>query len=256
MKALVLDFDGVLADSAPECFEVALRTYGDLCPGERLHRFERETLFREFIALLPLGNRAEDFGVALAAIDAGVRPVDQRAYDAFFAARAAGWLDAFHRRFYEHRAALAASDPARWRALTPPYTAFVSILRRHAGRVPFAIATAKDRGSVRTLLAGWGVDDLFPEALVLDKETGRNKAEHLERLQQRLALPFAELTFVDDKVSHLDTVSPLGVICALAAWGYNGPREQRLARAHGHLVCSLADVEGQIFRAAVDPGRD
>ena len=35
--------------------------------------------------------------------------------------------------------------------------------------------------------------------------------------------------------------------CALAAWGYNGEREIRLARERGYLVCSLEDVERQLF---------
>jgi phosphoglycolate phosphatase-like HAD superfamily hydrolase len=60
-------------------------------------------------------------------------------------------------------------------------------------------------------------------------------------------LDFAEITFVDDKVNHLDAVAPLGVRCALAAWGYNGPREHRLAQGRGHLVCHLEDLETQLF---------
>lgn len=250
MQALVLDFDGVLADSAPECFEVALRTYADLGSDAGLRRLPREALFRAFVTLLPLGNRAEDFGVALAAIDAGAHFADQDAYDAFFAARPAGWLDAFHRRFYEQRAAFAAADPTGWRALSPPYGGFLAVLRHHAGRLPFAIATAKDRVSVRALLTDWGVASLFPDALVLDKEAGRSKREHLRVLQERLSLPYGEITFVDDKVRHLDEVSPIGVVCALATWGYNGPRERAQAREHGHLVCDLAGAEAQLFGAA------
>jgi hypothetical protein len=69
----------------------------------------------------------------------------------------------------------------------------------------------------------------------------------VERLLRRLGRTAAELTFVDDKVNHLDTVAPLGVRCALAAWGHNGPREHSLARNRGYLVCTLADVEAQLF---------
>jgi hypothetical protein len=59
------------------------------------------------------------------------------------------------------------------------------------------------------------------------------------------------MTFVDDKVNHLDAVAPLGVRCALSAWGYNGPREHELARARGYRVCSLADVESQLFGVSI-----
>jgi hypothetical protein len=55
------------------------------------------------------------------------------------------------------------------------------------------------------------------------------------------------MTFVDDKVSHLDAVALLGVRCALACWGFNGVREIGLAQASGHLICTLGDVEAQIF---------
>lgn len=247
MQALVLDFDGVLADSAPECFEVALRTYADLVPSARLHERDRAGLYAAFLELMPLGNRAEDFGVALAAIHEGATLADQRAYDAFREARPAAWLQAFHRRFYQHRAAFAAADPSGWRRLTPPYADFLTVLRRHAGRVRLALATAKDRASVRALLADWGAAGLFPPELVFDKEAGESKVAHLRCVQERLRLPFAELTFVDDKVNHLEAVSPLGVRCGLAAWGYNGPREHERARALGYLVCRLEEVEPLLF---------
>ncbi len=247
MKALVLDFDGVVVQSAPECFEVALRTYADLLPGTRLAERDRKALYGAFIELMPLGNRAEDFGVSLAAIEEGALLPDQASYDAFRDARPAGWLYAFHRRFYEQRAAFAAADPDAWRALNPPYAAFLELLRRHAGSVPLALATAKDRQSVRALLAAWGAAELFPDELVFDKESGVSKVAHLELARERLGLPSAEITFVDDKVNHLEAVSPLGVRCALAAWGYNGPRERARARSRGFLVCGLDDAEALLF---------
>jgi phosphoglycolate phosphatase-like HAD superfamily hydrolase len=82
---------------------------------------------------------------------------------------------------------------------------------------------------------------------VLDKETGVSKVAHLEHLQRELGLDFPEMTFLEDKVNHLEAVAPLGVRCALAAWGYNGPREHRRARELGFLVCTLDDVEAQLF---------
>jgi phosphoglycolate phosphatase-like HAD superfamily hydrolase len=247
VKALVLDFDGVLADSAPEAFEVALRTYTQMRPSTELPLRARPALFAGFLEIMPLGNRAEDFAVALLALEAGAELPDQAAYDAFRGAQDGAWLGAFHRRFYETREAWSEADPEGWLAQMPPYRAFLDVLRRRAGEAAFAIATAKDRRSVTRLLDAWGARDLFPPELVLDKETGVHKTVHLEHLARALGLPFAELTFVDDKVNHLDAVSALGVRCALAAWGMNGPREHALARQRGHLVCDLGGVEQVLF---------
>lgn len=253
MKALVLDFDGVIADSAREAFRVALTTYTDLRQESRLAREPEEALRSRFLELVPLGNRAEDYGVALLALEAGARLPDQPAYDAFFAAQDAAWLHAFHRRFYEVRQAWAERDPAGWRRELPPYQPLLAALRRRAGEATYAIATAKDRRSVRALLTDYGVADLFPEELVLDKEAGVDKDAHLRRVRAVLGLEYPELTFVDDKVRHLDRVAPLGVRCALAAWGHNGPREHRLAEERGYLVCRLDDVEERLF-GGIRPG--
>ncbi len=102
------------------------------------------------------------------------------------------------------------------------------------------------------LLREYGVADLFRDDLVLDKEAGVTKVAHHEHLARHCGVAFPEMTFVDDKVNHLDAVAALGVRCALAAWGYNGPREERLARDHGHRVCRPDDVEVQLFGAPID----
>ncbi len=247
MKVLVLDFDGVIFDSAREAFRVALDTYTEMTSGSRLPALEKEGLYARFLEIMPLGNRAEDYAVALLALEAERELADQAAYDDFKAKQAAPWLRDFHKRFYRIRHTFAADDPEAWRALLRPYAAFVDVLRRRAGQATFAIATAKDRASVRKLLRSYGIDDLFAGDLVLDKETGVSKAAHLAHLHDRLGADYGEMTFVDDKVNHLDSVAPLGVRCVLAAWGYNGEREHHLARARGYRVCGLDDVEASLF---------
>jgi len=259
LRLLALDFDGVISDSAPEAFVVASRTFREMRPASRLGgelaagraaaRAEvlAHPLYPAFLELVPLGNRAEDYGVMLDALEAGARLPDQAAYDAWRDRIDREWLRSFHKSFYRVRAALAKSDPAGWEALLPPYPELPPILRRRAGEVLLAIATAKDRRSVARCLRSYGIGDLFPEDLVLDKQTGVSKAEHLAHLHAKLAIPYPEMAFLEDKVNHLDAAASLGVRCALAAWGYNGEREIRQARARGYLVCTLDDVEERLF---------
>jgi len=247
VKALVLDFDGVIADSAREAFHVACETYSELFQPKRLPTLSSKALYAAFVALMPLGNRAEDYAVALRALEADLALTDQATYAAFFAAQDPAELRRFHKRFYEVRARFAREQPAAWGRLLPPYPEVIALLQRRAGQVRFAIATSKDRHSVRALLRDYGIEQLFPEDCVLDKETGVSKASHLSVLQERLGVAFEEMTFLDDKVSHLDSVAPLQVRCALAVWGYNGPREHALAQQSGYLLCRLEDMEEQLF---------
>jgi phosphoglycolate phosphatase-like HAD superfamily hydrolase len=249
VKVLALDFDGVICDSAREAFIVAVRTFAETFPEHPLGPAAEESgeLFAGFVESMPLGNRAEDYAVILAAL-ATRRPLpDQAAYDAFYASLARERLRAFHKRFYGVRAAWAERDRAGWLAHLAPYPGLFALLRRRAGDVRLAIATAKDRHSVRAILAAYGADDLFADGFVLDKDAGEKKRTHVAQLAARAGCAPAEVTFVDDKVNHLEDVAALGARCVLAAWGYNGARERRLAAAHGFLVCSLDDFERRVF---------
>lgn len=248
MQVLALDFDGVISDSAREAFSVALRTYSTLRPGCALR--ESEELYKGFVELMPLGNRAEDYAVILAALEEKAVIADQAAYDSFYRQQDPEQLALFHERFYQARTSWAERDPEGWRRMLSPYPEMLEILHRRASQVILAIATAKDRFSVGLLLRDYGIESLFRKDLVLDKETGVTKRSHLEHLQQSLEVPFEAITFVDDKVNHLDHVAGLGVRCGLAAWGYNGRREREAALRAGHLVLHLHDLEAQLFDQA------
>jgi phosphoglycolate phosphatase-like HAD superfamily hydrolase len=208
---------------------------------------DHDPLARRFRELMPLGNRAEDFGAALAVVERGLQVADQAAWDAFRAGLDPSWLEAFHRRFYAERSRLRSRDPAAWVALHRPYRPFLDLLRRRADEVELAVATAKDRESVRILNQSYGVADLLPDERVWDKEAGASKVEHLTAIARRFAVATAEVTFVDDKLNHLEAVRPLGVRGVLAAWGFNSEREVNGARAEGFAVATLGDAEAVVF---------
>lgn len=252
---LALDFDGVIADSAPESFAVALSTYRRLRPGSFAAPDPApaalagapesgDPLYREFLRRMPLGNRAEDYAVVLASLERGLGLADQAAYDAFKASLGCAWLDAFHEAFYRQRRDFADRDRAAWLAAMPPYDGLPQILRRAARRRRLAIATAKDGETVAALLRHYGIDDLFAPELVVDKQAGRSKREHLRLLCARSGIDPRGILFVDDKLNHLEEVAGLGVRCALAGWGYNGERERQRAIALGIPVLEPAALAG------------
>jgi len=261
MSVLALDFDGVICDSVHETFATAVRTYAGFVPDSRLvKRIEArmgtwpwadaeivtEPDFVHFERMVPLGNRAEDFGVVLLSMDLDMKIGDQASYDRFFRSLEQEWLEAFHARFYETRAALRHEAPDAWLALHSDYPRFTALLHEMAGDITLAVATAKDGASLGLLLDSFGVAELFPGELRLDKETGVQKTEHLSRLAERLDVPFEAITFVDDKVNHLVRVAPLGVRPVLAGWGHNTTREHDEAASRGFQVATL-ETAGSIL---------
>jgi phosphoglycolate phosphatase-like HAD superfamily hydrolase len=263
MHVLALDFDGVLCDSSREVFVVAVDTFAELEPGSRLLRqllplredavtggggFRNTEIYGRFRDLLPLGNRAEDFGVALRAIDEAATIGDQAGYDAFYRSLGPQWLDAFHRCFYRCRGRLRETDLASWLGLHLPYPGLAESLRRHKERIRPAVATAKDARSVRLLLDEIGLGDIFEHELILDKETGVEKTHHLRALRERTGAEFSDVTFVDDKINHLLRVAELGVRPVLAGWGFNTRREHDLSRQFGIEIAELSTLDEVLFK--------
>lgn len=263
MRVLAFDFDGVLCDSSREVFVVAADALADLEPTSTLlpvlrplrdealaggAGFRKHELYRRFSDLLPLGNRAEDFGVALSAIEKSRPITDQVAYDSFYAETPVTWRNLFHHSFYESRHRLRESDPQRWLALHLPYPELVAALERHRGTVIPAVATAKDARSVHLLLTELGLSHAFEPRLILDKETGVEKTVHLRELQRRTGVPFQDITFIDDKLNHLVRVAELGVRGVLAGWGFNTEREHTMAKRLGFEVAHLNTLDRSIFK--------
>ena len=263
MHILALDFDGVICDSSREVFVVAVDTYAAIEPDSTLleqlmplrnraadggSEHLNTEIYRRFSDLLPLGNRAEDFGVSLQAIEKDCAIYDQEAYDAFYRKIGLPWLDRFHHRFYECRSSLREGDVRKWLQLHLPFPGLAETLRRHKDRTLPAVATAKDNRSVRLLLDELGFDNVFDPEMILDKETGVEKTHHLRVLHERTGAEFEDITFVDDKVNHLVRVAELGVRPILAGWGFNTAREHQLAQQIGFEVADLETADEVLFK--------
>ena len=249
MNVLALDFDGVICDSAGEVLQTALGAWSTIFPGSQLQSLMEEgpEIKGAFNRLVPLGNRAEDFGVALHILENDLEIHGQEAYDRIRTTLGPRWLERFHQEFYRARERLRTENPERWFGLHRTYPLFIDALRRHQQDATYSIITAKDGGSVRRLLKHFAIDHLFPADLILDKETGIAKTANLEILLDRLECNPPHITFVDDKLNHLVTTASLGVRGVLAAWGHNTEREHRAARNRGFEVATLETAEAVVF---------
>lgn len=251
MTILALDFDGVICDSAEEVLQTALAAWSEMSLDSRpAAAFAQDPEFRTaFKRLVPLGNRAEDFGVALHILSAGLDVVSQDDYNRVRDGLGTEWLSQYHRRFYGTREGLRSADPGRWLNLHAVYPELIDVLVKNQNRAALAIATAKDGESVRRLLRHFEIDNLFDDQLILDKDTGVAKTLHLQALANILDRSPSEITFVDDKLNHLIQTAPLGVRCVLASWGHNTLTEHQAARDAGFAVATLENVDSVLFQS-------
>jgi len=248
-EVVALDFDGVLVDSGQEVLLTALASWEHLYPKSRISQsFESDgEKIGVFQDLMPLGNRAEDFGVALAAIERGTIPQNQIEYDDFRQQLGQSFLTNFHTCFYKARVMRQQEDPEAWLALHRPYWPMLKILSQRSPNCTLVLATSKDERSARLLLDAWGIGSLFPSGHIYDKERGRRKSIHLTAILRDFGVDAGAVRFIDDKVKHLSAAAEIKIRGILAGWGHNTPREHALAKEMGFPVADFGNVEELLF---------
>ncbi len=252
---LTFDFDGVLSDSMLEAYLLTWNLAGKVDPElacqladvptiDTIHAFRDSHAehYEAMVKIIPYGNRCEDFLVAQKAVHQGATISSQAEFDSFKLTVDKQLQDSFHEQFYVLRYELATSCRQQWLALNGAYPGVREALPALAETFRLSVATSKDRETVIAMLKSWGLFELFGEELVLDKSSGPSKRAHLSVLRERFGCRFEEMTFVDDKVSHLLDCSDLGVRLVMSGWGYNGPAEHAQATEHGIQILKLEEL--------------
>ncbi len=270
---LICDFDGVISDSLHDSYVTSLNTYllaekthslpltAPLDPPSRVFEFEREQprLFAEFKRLIPLGNRAEDYFVIWRIIGSGAsgKIRKQPDFERIRKEIRRDALEAFGRNFYSSRRERQETSPDEWASLSPVFEGIPDAVRSLSARFVPAIATSKDLRSITLLLKRYGLLPLFRPEFILDKDFSYSKRDHLAHFHEKFGIPFDRMHFIDDKALHLVAVKDLGVNGYLALWGYNTPREHRLAVREGFRLLNLEDFADLRTRSALqaDPNR-
>ncbi len=233
LRLLILDFDGVLWDSAGEVYEVAWRAYREMGGAVLDQPEDRE----RFMIERPWARTGLDFyllmqRLELARSEGGGSPLDEATWSEL---RGGLGEDAarFLQHYYEIRCRFRDSDRQRWYSFQSPYAAVVDSVVRHVGRLTgVALATTKDTDSAAALLESTPLVGIP----IYGREFSENKAEQVLAILERFAVEPSEAVFVDDLIENLGQVAPLGVPCALASWGYNTAEARSQAGPLGYPV--------------------
>ncbi|GAA3621518.1 HAD family hydrolase [Microlunatus ginsengisoli] len=237
VRAIALDFDGVICDGSTECAVTTWNAWtGRSVPAGPAGAVPASFLDR-FLSLRGYARQLGHFVVPLLGPSAPID--DQAAFDACFAAIPAERVDRFVAAAERYRATARRLDPQRWLAQHRVHAPALETLRA----LPLSyVVTAKDVQSVIEILAAYGLE-LEPDRIYGGL---RDKLDALADVARRSALPAEAVLFVDDSVANVVAARAAGFDARWATWGFHTPDQLRTADALGLPRLALADLDDEL----------
>ena len=250
MKTLVLDFDGVIADSQMECLFVGFNTYLDFNQNTKLfdgrkftfdnfdfltqkHREEVE----QYKSLRPYVIDAFCYYAIMHIIEKNIVIRSQNDYNGLREKLAKNIYGHFISAFYEERRKLIENSLNGWLSLVKPYKQVIPAVIKLSNKFNLAISTNNRKFTVDAFFRKHGI----APKIVIDSSFGSDKKLHIENIKNSLGADFKDIYFVDDQIRNLVGLLPLGVHCYLAAWGYNTKKQQKEAEKLGAIPLNQND---------------
>ena len=224
---VAFDFDGVIGDSAYECYVQSLKSVKDM--GLKLnHSALVEKQFRD---ARPLITKAEHYFTVLRMIEQNPKInfnfVTQAQMNAAFKADASS-AQLFTEKFKFHRSEMQKISPKEWTALNKSFPRMAKFVRNTARRNEVYIATTKDKKSVVELLSRYGIH--MPERNIIAVEFSKDKKVQLQEISRLSGKPLKSIVLVEDAVEQIKAARSIGAKAVLAPWGYSTLTQRKEAR--------------------------
>lgn len=212
--ALVLDFDGVICDSAEECFASSWTAYHILFRKEAAA--EATPAARQaFSRLRPFIHTGEDFVIIQDIIARGDTVRDQKGFDAAARRAPADTRRLFRDLFYQARTTLLERDRRAWLGLNRIYPHMAAAFARLPRGAPVWILSTKKPRFVAEILAANRICVL--EGHILASE-GEPKLAAVESLRAREG--FEGVIMIEDQIDAIKGNTNPRIRVFLATWGY------------------------------------
>ena len=211
---LLLDFDGVICDSAMECLVSSWAAYQSI-RGGRDESALPACLKQDFLSMRPFIRTGEDFVLVQDLIDRQIIVRSQKEFDRFAAEKTRDEMDLFRKLFYAARTSLMTSNRDYWLDLNVIYHHMIEPLKELCDRDGLRIISTKRPEFIVEILRAKGIP--FPrERVYLSPREG--KLALAARLLDESRLDKACL--VDDQIDHISGNTRQDMDVNLASWGY------------------------------------
>lgn len=214
-QAIFLDFDGVLCDSLPECYETSLAAWLDYSRAgdaeEDLQEPKRLELFRRYRPFIRNGG---DYLFLQRAISRNHPLQSQEEFDQLCREDPELNRDG-DRLFQEYRARFLSRQRQRWFSLNPLFPGVAEMLKAVLERPEVYILSTKPARFIGEILTFHSL--LWPEERIICSKPREKGEIILEMIQEA---PYTRAIFVEDQVDHLMKAKHPKIRPFLAEWGY------------------------------------
>lgn len=257
MKALVLDYDGVIADSLMECLFVGFNAYLEFNKGTKLFDGRKFT-FDNFDFLIQKHRKAVEqykmlrpyvidafcYYVIAYIIENNIPIEGQNEYNDLRKRLAKGIYADFVELFYSERKRLMESNINEWLGLVKPYERIVPAIKMLDSKFDLAISTNNRKFTIDAFSKKHGIKP----KIVFDSSFGSDKKVHIENIHNEFGANFDEMHFVDDQIRNFAGVLPLNIHCYLATWGYNANEQHEEAKKLGAVLVNQSNFYSTLLK--------
>jgi|APSaa5957512535_1039671.scaffolds.fasta_scaffold109473_2 phosphoglycolate phosphatase-like HAD superfamily hydrolase len=216
-KILVLDFDGLLVDSAPECW---LRCIDAAKADISLKNVKFTNANKKtFLRMRHLVGPAHEFYFLIKSLEKNTSDVEVEKKFKKLSKNDNKNALKFKEYFFSSRVFAQNKNMKSWIESNYFFTPALNMAKRFSKSGKLYIATMKDERSVLELLE---YHDIFCEkSKVLGKKYGDDKYKHLSHvISDNPLIARDDFLFMDDNIRHIDEIQPLKIRSVLVAWGY------------------------------------
>jgi phosphoglycolate phosphatase-like HAD superfamily hydrolase len=213
---LFLDFDGVICDSALECFASSLDAFHRVHGAKEKSTISLGQKKDQFLTLRPYIRNSEDYLYIQEIIANGLDIRSQAAFDEYMEKSDTNRKKEYRNAFFEIRYTQFANHRKEWLDSNPVYPHMKELLHEYAGNPGLYILSTKKVDFIMAIL-DYNNIEIEKQNVIYSAEHER-KLDHISKLLDNSGAGRA--VFVDDQVDHLSGNTDQRIETYLPLWGY------------------------------------
>ena len=235
---MILDFDGLLVDSAPECWLRCVdATQLDISLKSLKYSDSNKKIF---LRMRYLVGPAYEFYFLIKSLEGYAS--DKEVRKKFTSLSEHNYKNAkrFEEYFFNSRVLAQKTDMQSWLESNNFFLPAIDMAKRFSKIGRLYIATMKDEESVLELLKYHNIE--CDKSKVLGRKYGDNKNSHLSYvIDQYPLMTQGDFLFMDDNIRHINEVCSLGIESALVTWGYGSESSISDAKKNKIQILNIED---------------